>query len=434
MLLFTDIKALQTTKVIKLTLSISKASYLPFKGSRYIQNGKIMENTGLSTSSVPRCPHDYPEKQAALCYKPCKRPSDWAFVKPVGPVCWGCPSSHPSEEVALCYKNCPRDKPHKSTFNCFGNCPSGYRNDGLTCFRDAHIFGSDNSACPWYDKCGLTFSKGCSKCPSGYKNDGCTCRRNPHAISRPSYNRGVGVVLRSQGRGVGKPLLLFATYEEVYDKPACSIGNWKAISFAKDSTEVLKFVNDDQRVIVFAFRGTDSAGDWFKNIQIVPSSTTINGTTFGVHQGFKNYYTSAKNWFKEQYRSAIRTGYRIIITGHSLGGAAAFIAAGYAAGDFNHVPDAVVTYGAPITGNEAFGNYYKSVVGCDRTLRFTTGSDIIPTIPKAFGYKHFCPATKIGSGGDFLSAHNLYVGYQEGIANKYKNHISAIDGGCDFPL
>jgi hypothetical protein len=173
---------------------------IPIEGSKYLQNGKTIENPS-STRFGARCPYDYPEKQAALCYKRCEKRSDWAFVRPVGPVCWGCPSSHPSEEASLCYRNCPRDKPHKYTFNCFGDCPSGYRNDGLTCFRDARITSSDNSACPWYDKCGLTLSKGCSKCPSGYKNDGCTCRRDHRAISRPKYNRGVGVILRSYGRG-----------------------------------------------------------------------------------------------------------------------------------------------------------------------------------------------------------------------------------------
>jgi hypothetical protein len=432
--MFVGNEALQTTKVIELTHAVSKATYLPIEGSRYLQNGKIIENPS-STRFGARCPYDYPEKQAALCYKPCEKRSDWAFVRPVGPVCWGCPSSHPSEEASLCYRNCPKDKPHKSTFNCFGDCPSGYRNDGLTCFRDAHITSSDNSGCPWYDKCGLTLRKGCSKCPSGYKNDGCTCRRDPHAISRPKYNRGVGVVLRSYGRGAGKAILLLPKYEAPYDTPACSIGNWQATSFVNSDTEVLKFVNDKQRVIVFGFRGTEatSLGDWFKNVDFQPSSTTVAGTTFKLHKGFKDRYNNIASWFEEQYQEAISTGYKIILTGHSLGGAEAVIAAVYAAGKLNHAPDAVVTYGAPLTGNKAFVDYYKSVVGCDRTLRFTAKGDIIPGIPEAFGYNHVCPATEVDGGGDFLQAHDLHVGYQKGLAAKYGN-TNSIKAGCDTPL
>ena len=429
--MFAEINALQTTSVIRLTLAVSKASYLPFHGSRYIQNGKITENTGLSSRSVPRCPQQYPEYNAGLCYKKCKKRNGWAFVRAVGPVCWGCPSSHPSEEALLCYRNCPRDKPYKSTFNCFGNCPGGYRNDGLTCFRDAHIFGSDNSGCPWYDICGLTFSRGCSKCPSGYHNDGCTCRRDPHAILRPNHIRGVGVVLRSYGRGVGKVLLFVPEYESRFDTPACSIGNWQATSHVNSNTEVLKFVNDNQRVIVFGFRGTNEGADWLKNMDFWHSFTTVSGRNFYLHRGFKACYMNIADWFERQYQSAIFTGYKIILTGHSLGGAEATIAAVYAAGKFNRAPDAVITYGAPLTGNKAFANYYRMVVGCHRTLRFVALNDPVPHIPRVFGYTHVCSGTRVVSDAlPVFEAHDLYVGYQNGITRKYGNSIS-IKAGCD---
>lgn len=148
------------------------------------------------------CPKGKSEKQAGLCYTPCRRPS-WAFVKGVGPVCWGCPKSHPIEQAGLCYKRCPSHTPIAGVTFCYGHCPSGYRNDGATCFVDAHIYGADNSRCPWYDKCGLTFARGCTRCARGYNNDGCTCRRNPHLVWRPSYHRGVGIAMWSYGRGVG---------------------------------------------------------------------------------------------------------------------------------------------------------------------------------------------------------------------------------------
>lgn len=69
---------------------------------------------------------------------------------------------------------------------------AGYTDDRATCRRDAHIISANDDACPWYDKCGLTFSKGCSTCPDGYANDGCTCRRDVHIFAKSSYGRGVG--------------------------------------------------------------------------------------------------------------------------------------------------------------------------------------------------------------------------------------------------
>lgn len=110
---------------------------------------------GRGVGTIPAdCPGQ--EKQAGLCYNYCK-----SGFYGVGPVCWQA-------------------------------CPSGYTDDGAFCRKDAHIFASDNSSCPWYDKCGLTFAPGCSKCPSGYINDGCTCRRDVHIFAKASYGRGVG--------------------------------------------------------------------------------------------------------------------------------------------------------------------------------------------------------------------------------------------------
>ena len=149
------------------------------------------------------CPRSHSVMSAGLCYKPCRIPSSWAFSQGAGPICWGCVKDRPVKIGGLCYRKCPSSTPHGNTYMCYGNCPSGYRNDGLTCFRDARIINAKNGGCPWYDLCGLTFSRGCTKCPSGYHNDGCTCRRDPHLIWRTSYNRGVGVAMVSYSRGSG---------------------------------------------------------------------------------------------------------------------------------------------------------------------------------------------------------------------------------------
>ena len=173
-------------------------------GSRYLHVLLLVVFLFKSKGSLAgSCPSSHTDKNAGLCYQPCKRLASWAFSRGVGPICWGCVKDRPVEIAGLCYRRCPSGTPHGSSYMCYGNCPSGYRNDGLTCFRGARIFSSNNQGCPWYDKCGLTFARGCTKCPAGYKNDGCTCRRDSHLIWRPSYNRGVGVAMVSYSRGVG---------------------------------------------------------------------------------------------------------------------------------------------------------------------------------------------------------------------------------------
>jgi len=98
------------------------------------------------------------------------------------------------ENIAgLCYSLCPAGYRGVGSV-CWQICPVGYADDGATCRRDAVVFGSDNSACPWYDKCGLTFARGCSRCPAGYANDGCTCRRDAHIFAKSTIYRGAGTV------------------------------------------------------------------------------------------------------------------------------------------------------------------------------------------------------------------------------------------------
>jgi C1A family cysteine protease len=164
------------------------------------------------------------EQNGALCYPACR-----SGFTGVGPVCWKpCPEGYrddgatcrkdavvraktsygrgaggpltcaPGEEQngGLCYPAC-RDGFRGVGPVCWGTCPSGYHDDGATCRRDAHVVGSDNSKCPWYDKCGLAGARGCSKCPDGYHNDGCACRVDAHVFGKPSYGRGAGRPLSS---------------------------------------------------------------------------------------------------------------------------------------------------------------------------------------------------------------------------------------------
>lgn len=104
-------------------------------------------------------------------------------------------SCRPDQEydAGLCYPKCPAGFGGVGPV-CWQSCPAGYDDDGATCRRNANITGADNSACPWYDKCGLTFAGGCSVCPDGFHNDGCTCRIDVHIFAKDNQGRGVGAI------------------------------------------------------------------------------------------------------------------------------------------------------------------------------------------------------------------------------------------------
>jgi len=93
----------------------------------------------------------------------------------------------------LCYPSCPSGMTGVGPV-CWEDCRPGFTDDGAFCRKNAVIHSADNSACPWYDECGLTLSKGCSNCNAypGSTNDGCTCRIDADIYAKKSEGRGVG--------------------------------------------------------------------------------------------------------------------------------------------------------------------------------------------------------------------------------------------------
>jgi hypothetical protein len=184
---------------------------------------------GRGAGTVPKSCASGEQLDTGLCYPLCRTEYHGA-----GPMCWGnCPEgfhddgmtcrkdvviqSKPSygRGAGTVPKNCDAGKENDAGLCypvcragyhgvgpvCWESCPSGYHDDGATCRRDARIISANNSSCPWYDKCGLTLKKGCSTCPAGYHNDGCTCRIDANIYGKKSYGRGAGTVPKNCGTG-----------------------------------------------------------------------------------------------------------------------------------------------------------------------------------------------------------------------------------------
>lgn len=159
-----------------------------------------------------------------------------------------------------------------------------------------------------------------------------------------------------------------------------------------------------------------------------------------VHEGFLNYVVvalEAEPKRGEEYKEHLHTALinnpkaKVIVTGHSLGGAAAII---YAASIINMgVPPEqikVITFGSPAVGNEAFLQKYQDKMDF---LRVYSKFDPIPGSLQSIrsGYKQF--GTPL-----ILSADNRYKGtfqhsielYTDLVAKYYYNHEQkAIDEG-----
>merc|ERR1712013_520522 len=95
---------------------------------------------------------------------------------------------------------------------------------------------------------------------------------------------------------------------------------------------------------------------------------------------------------KIESMSAAHPGASILVTGHSLGGALAQIAAVelkansvYSSLDIGAVN--VITFGSPRWANDALATFFGSVV--DSNWRVVNEHDIVPTVPtESMGYHH----------------------------------------------
>jgi predicted lipase len=139
--------------------------------------------------------------------------------------------------------------------------------------------------------------------------------------------------------------------------------------------------------VIAAFRGSVDVKNWIANLDgtqvAYPKCSGCN-----VHQGFYNAYAEVSATVKGQVQ-LILSKYRtagVYVTGHSLGGALATLAALDIKSTFGRV-DQFYTYGEPRVGNAAFASYFAGAFPIYRVVHY---ADIVPHVPPygLFGYTH----------------------------------------------
>ncbi|KAD5317247.1 hypothetical protein R6Q59_032581 [Mikania micrantha] len=151
-------------------------------------------------------------------------------------------------------------------------------------------------------------------------------------------------------------------------------------------------VADDLDAIVIAFRGTQetSIQNWIEDLFWKQLDFDYPGCTDGkVHHGFFNAYnnTILRSGILDGVTRA-REAYgnlKIIVTGHSMGGAMAAFCGLDLALIYGSKNVQITTFGQPRIGNAAFASYYSQVV--PNTFRVTHAHDLVPHLPPY--YQHF---------------------------------------------
>lgn len=128
---------------------------------------------------------------------------------------------------------------------------------------------------------------------------------------------------------------------------------------------------------MIVFEGSDSWSNWLCNLNILT-------TSIGAHKGFWNY----ANWCVRNYQllQVFREHEEVILTGHSLGAAAAIMVRYI----MRHQPTRVhlVLFGCPKVGTNVFRNKFSKLSN-ESSVSFCNPDDPVPCLPCGFCVKRY---------------------------------------------
>jgi hypothetical protein len=159
------------------------------------------------------------------------------------------------------------------------------------------------------------------------------------------------------------------------------------------------FVATTPQTLLLAFRGTESAGDWLADLDIASKARPYGV----VHRGFLVAFQAVER----QLLTALEASPDrfLVLTGHSLGGALATVAAAEWHQRFK--VRWVMTFGQPAVGRRDFEQHMKQYGGS--FIRFVNNDDVIARVPPTYRHVghviHFDASDNVAAGTE---SPNLY--------------------------
>jgi len=208
-----------------------------------------------------------------------------------------------------------------------------------------------------------------------------------------------------------------------------------------DSGNIQGFWCEGQDACLLAFRGTTNVGQWLRDLDLAFASHPWGH----VHQGFYDGVLAVETALSEFDEVVAKTKARQVwITGHSLGGALAVIAAARLKIKTGLVPQ-ILTYGQPAVGQNDFVERYNAELP-QRLWRVVNQSDIVTRVPPWPLYRHVGTAKRIVRPGvlESLQSQVLAFGAARGQTALLENVVAggaameaaaaARDAGVSSPL
>ncbi|MEM9117435.1 MAG: lipase family protein [Cyanobacteria bacterium P01_F01_bin.56] len=186
--------------------------------------------------------------------------------------------------------------------------------------------------------------------------------------------------------------------------------------FVNRLTDTQAFIFRKGKHIVLVFRGSQQAADWSTNFKFRMKQFAFSNTVQEavppqgeVHRGFHDAWQSVEKRVLYQLKKWWTPESQLWVTGHSLGGALATLAA--TSLEYQGFTVAgLYTFGQPRVGDWAFTREVNERMG-DRMFRYVNNNDIVPLIPPQINPLN--PGRLYGHMGQFR-----YFGYRGKLYEK----------------
>jgi triacylglycerol lipase len=165
-----------------------------------------------------------------------------------------------------------------------------------------------------------------------------------------------------------------------------------AASLGAGKDPYLGYVMESPSTVVVAFRGTQNVFDLFTDINWSQIPYPYAAGAGSVHRGFAELYARKLRPQLLAHLGRLSPRKRLVLAGHSLGGALATLAAPDLARHTRFRPAHVFTYGSPMVGNAQFAAAYDRII--DKSTRVMNVHDFVVFLPPSDREVSYVPVKK----------------------------------------
>jgi len=207
---------------------------------------------------------------------------------------------------------------------------------------------------------------------------------------------------------------------------------------SEKATDRFGFVISNEHYSIIAFRGSSTSADWIHDFIAQQIEFPYVNNIGATHKGFTEIYSTVRESMFEHI-AALPEHKPLYITGHSLGGALATLAAIDIMCNSPISQVSVYTYASPRVGDPHFVKQYNYIVPVH--WRFQNKYDIVPHLPtlvyysaqteQTYFYLHVKGEIERKFKLSSVSANHLLQSYFQDLANDMPDVVAQL---CSSPL